>query len=118
MPTASASSLASSAAADRHADAVKLPELEDLPDVAGRNVLVRCDFNVPLAEGRVDDSRIRSVQPTLGWLVDRGAHVTTCTHLGRPKGKPDPRFDVDPIRPGWPSWLPGGPAQQAAVRPR
>jgi phosphoglycerate kinase len=78
---------------------VKLPELEDLPDVAGRNVLVRCDFNVPLAEGRItDDSRIRAAVPTLGWLVERGAYVTACTHLGRPKGKPDPRFDVAPVR--------------------
>jgi len=78
---------------------VKLPELEDLPDVAGRNVLVRCDFNVPLAEGRItDDSRIRAALPTLGWLVERGAHVTACSHMGRPKGKPDPRFDLAPVQ--------------------
>jgi len=78
---------------------LKLPQLEDLPDVAGKRVLVRCDFNVPLAGGHIeDDLRIRSALPTLEWLTGRGAQVTACTHLGRPKGKPDPSTDVAPVR--------------------
>ncbi len=78
---------------------MKLPVLEDLPDVAGRNVLVRCDFNVPLADGRiVDDHRILAALPTLTWLGEHGARVTACTHLGRPKGRPDPGFDLGPVR--------------------
>lgn len=78
---------------------MKLPLLEDLPDVSGRHVLVRCDFNVPLKGGEItDDSRIRAALPTLSWLVQRGATVTACTHLGRPKGAPDPRYDVSPVR--------------------
>jgi phosphoglycerate kinase len=78
---------------------VKLPELEDLPPVSGRRVLVRCDFNVPLRRDRVvDDLRIRAATPTLEWLVRRGAHVTVCTHLGRPGGRRDPRFDLAPVR--------------------
>ena len=77
----------------------KLPQLEDLPPVAGRRVLVRCDFNVPLRRERVvDDLRIRAATPTLEWLVRRGAHVTVCTHLGRPGGRRDPRFDLAPVR--------------------
>lgn len=76
-----------------------VPELEDLGDVAGRSVLVRTDFNVPLADGEItDDLRIRAALPTLQWLQERGAKVTTCTHLGRPKGEPDPRYSVGPVR--------------------
>jgi phosphoglycerate kinase len=81
----------------------RLPLLEDLPEVEGRAVLVRVDFNVPIREvdgQRVvaDDFRIKSAIPTLRWLVERGAKVTCATHLGRPKGKPDPAFDVAPVR--------------------
>jgi phosphoglycerate kinase len=76
-----------------------VPELEDLGDVDGRSVLVRADFNVPISGGRItDDLRIRSALPTLNWLTERGAKVTACTHLGRPKGKPDPAFSVEPVR--------------------
>jgi phosphoglycerate kinase len=76
-----------------------VPELEDLGDVKGRSVLVRADFNVPIRDGEItDDLRIRAALPTLKWLTDRGAKVTACTHLGRPKGKPDPAFSVDPVR--------------------
>lgn len=81
-----------------------LPVLEDLPEVAGSRILVRTDFNVPLTEGdgdRVevaDDFRIRTALPTLEWLVERGASVTACSHLGRPDGAPDPRWAMDPVR--------------------
>jgi phosphoglycerate kinase len=82
-----------------------LPLLEDLPPIDGARVLLRVDFNVPLgppdAEGRPtveDDFRIRAAMPTIAWLLDQGAHVTACTHLGRPKGMADPAFSVEPLR--------------------
>lgn len=81
----------------------RLPVLEDLPEVEGKAILVRVDFNVPIREvdGRrvvADDFRIKSALPTLRWLVERGAKVTCATHLGRPQGRPDPAFDVAPVR--------------------
>ena len=76
-----------------------VPELEDLPDVSGKSVLVRVDFNVPIKDGVItDDLRIRAALPTLEWLTSRGAKVTCCTHLGRPKGAPDPQYSVAPVR--------------------
>jgi phosphoglycerate kinase len=76
-----------------------VPTLEDLPPLAGRRVLLRADFNVPLRDGEiVDDLRIRAALPTISWLVDQGAHVVAATHLGRPKGTPDPRYSVAPVR--------------------
>lgn len=76
-----------------------VPELEDLGDVDGKSVLVRADFNVPLRDGQItDDLRIRAALPTLQWLLERGARVTACTHLGRPKGAPDPAYSVAPVR--------------------
>ncbi|HET9076934.1 MAG TPA: phosphoglycerate kinase [Acidimicrobiales bacterium] len=78
----------------------KVPVLEDLPSPEGRSVLVRTDFNVPMADGRItDDLRIRLPLQTITWLLDRGAaRVTTASHLGRPKGRPDPRYSMDPVR--------------------
>lgn len=76
-----------------------LPELEDLGPVDGKSVLVRTDFNVPLANGRItDDLRIKSAVPTLQWLVDNGAKVTACSHLGRPKGPDDASASMAPVR--------------------
>ncbi|MYA14300.1 MAG: phosphoglycerate kinase, partial [Acidimicrobiaceae bacterium] len=77
-----------------------VPCLEDLGALEGRSVLVRVDFNVPLTNGTeiADDLRIRAALPTLRWLLARGATVTACTHLGRPKGRPDPRYSVQPVR--------------------
>jgi phosphoglycerate kinase len=78
---------------------MSVPTLEDLGDVAGKRVLLRADFNVPIADGEiVDDFRIRAALPTIGWLNERGATVTACTHLGRPKGAPDPKYSVEPVR--------------------
>ncbi len=83
---------------------LRIPLLEDLPPVAGKRVLVRVDFNVPLETDQdgtrtvADDFRIRAALPTLNWLTERGAEVSACTHLGRPGGIPDPKFDVSPIR--------------------
>jgi phosphoglycerate kinase len=76
-----------------------LPQLEDLPSPSGKAVLLRVDFNVPIVNGHIqDDMRIRAALPTINWLVERGARVTACSHLGRPKGKPDPRYSMDPVR--------------------
>jgi phosphoglycerate kinase len=76
-----------------------LPQLEDLPDPSGRRVLLRADFNVPIVDGRIeDDLRIRSALPTIEWLLERGAQVTACSHLGRPKGRPDERYSMEPVR--------------------
>lgn len=76
-----------------------VPELEDLGDVSGKSVLLRADFNVPLKDGVItDDLRITAALPTINWLLEHGATVTACTHLGRPKGAPDPQYSVDPVR--------------------
>ena len=76
-----------------------VPQLEDLPSLDGKRVLLRADFNVPLDGGRItDDLRIRAALPTIEWLQGQGAHVTACTHLGRPKGTPDPKYSVEPVR--------------------
>jgi phosphoglycerate kinase len=81
-----------------------IPLLEDLPPLDGQRVLLRVDFNVPVrrADGVPvaveDDFRIRAAMPTVSWLLERGAKVTACTHLGRPKGGKDPRYDVGIVR--------------------
>ena len=66
--------------------------------VAGQRVLVRDDLNVPLGSDRVtDDGRIRAALPTLAALLDRQAKVIVCAHLGRPAGKPDPKYSLAPV---------------------
>ncbi|MGW3039417.1 phosphoglycerate kinase [Kitasatospora sp. NPDC001159] len=70
--------------------------IEDL-DVAGKRVFVRADLNVPLdGETITDDGRIRAVAPTIAKLLERGAKVVVASHLGRPKGEPDPKFSLAP----------------------
>ena len=71
--------------------------IDDL-DVTGQRVLVRADLNVPLDGTRItDDARIRASLPTLNALIDRRARVVVCAHLGRPGGKPDPRYSLAPV---------------------
>jgi phosphoglycerate kinase len=74
--------------------------LDDLlqEGVRGQRVLVRADLNVPLADGKItDDGRIRAVLPTLVALRDNGARIVVCSHLGRPKGAPDPKYTLRPV---------------------
>ncbi|MDH3301227.1 MAG: phosphoglycerate kinase [Acidimicrobiia bacterium] len=85
-----------------------VPELEDLGDVAGKSVLVRVDFNVPLSDGVItDDLRITASLPTLRYLTERGAKVTACSHLGRPKGQVKPEFSMEPVRKRLAELVPG-----------
>jgi len=72
----------------------------DQADVRGKRALVRNDFNVPLDDGEVtDDLRVRASVPTLKWLVEHGAKVVCCSHLGRPKGRRDERYSLAPVVP-------------------
>jgi phosphoglycerate kinase len=85
-----------------------VPTLEDLEaklgSLEGKRILVRTDFNVPLERDEsgtariTDDFRIRAALPTIEWLRERGATVVTASHLGRPKGTPDPKYSMDPVR--------------------
>ncbi len=71
--------------------------LEDL-DLQGKRVLVRVDFNVPVRDGRVaDDTRIVRALPTLRYALEKGASLVLMSHLGRPKGAPDPQFSLRPV---------------------
>jgi len=72
--------------------------IKDL-DVKGKRVLVRCDFNVPMDEelNITDDRRIRSSLPTINYLIENNAKVILMSHLGRPKGEPNPKLSLEPV---------------------
>jgi len=75
-----------------------LRTIETLGDLRGKNVIVRCDLNVPLKDGVItDDGRIRASIPTLQRLKDAGARVIVISHLGRPEGVPTPKYSLAPV---------------------
>jgi phosphoglycerate kinase len=81
---------------------VALRTLDTLQDavgpLAGKRIIVRADFNVPLKDGEItDDGRVRAALPTLNRLIEQGARVVVCSHLGRPAGAPDPQFSLEPV---------------------
>lgn len=81
-----------------------IPRLEDLEHqldgLSGKRIFVRTDFNVPLDESGAitDDFRIRAALPSIEWLTERGATVVCGSHLGRPKGEPNPKYAMDAVR--------------------
>jgi len=76
----------------------RLRTIEDLGDLVGKTVLLRCDLNVPLEGGKItDDLRVRASAPTLRELLDKGATLVVCSHLGRPKGKRIDSLRLDPV---------------------
>ena len=80
--------------------------LDDLGDLGGKRLLVRVDFNVPMAGGSVaDDSRLRAALPTVRELADRGAIVLLLSHLGRPQGRRMPEFSLAPVVPAFAALL-------------
>ena len=71
--------------------------IEDI-QVKGRKCLVRCDFNVPLKDGKItDENRLVGALPTIKYLVDNGAKVILCSHLGKPKGEAKPELSLAPV---------------------
>ncbi|HIX51571.1 MAG TPA: phosphoglycerate kinase [Candidatus Lachnoclostridium stercoripullorum] len=74
--------------------------VDDLKDLKGKKVLVRCDFNVPLKDGVIQNyNRIDGAIPTIKKLMDQGARVILCSHLGKPKGEPLPEMSLAPVAP-------------------
>ncbi len=75
-----------------------LRTLDSLGPLEGKRVIVRCDLNVPLRDGVItDDGRVRASLPTLNALINAGARVVVCSHLGRPDGAPDPQYSLAPV---------------------
>lgn len=75
-----------------------LRTLDSLGPLEGKRVIVRCDLNVPLRDGAItDDGRVRASLPTLNALINAGARVVVCSHLGRPDGAPDPQYSLAPV---------------------
>jgi phosphoglycerate kinase len=76
----------------------RVPQLEDLSLTRGTRVLLRLDLNVPMHDGTIDDElRITSALPTINWLREQNAEIVVCSHFGRPKGAPDPKYSLAPV---------------------
>lgn len=72
--------------------------LANLAELDGKRVLLRCDFNVPISDSEItDDGRIRAAIPTIRFLLERGASVLICSHLGRPDGQVVPEYSLEPV---------------------
>jgi phosphoglycerate kinase len=77
---------------------VTLRTVDTLGELAGKTILLRCDLNVPLKDGRItDDGRVRASVPTITELLDAGAKVVAISHLGRPEGAPDAKYSLAPV---------------------
>ena len=72
--------------------------VDDLKDIKGKKVLVRCDFNVPLKDGVIQNyNRIDGALPTIKKLLSEGAKVVLCSHMGKPKGEPVKELSLEPV---------------------
>src|SRR3984885_14012244 len=85
--------------------------IRDIP-LQGKRVLVRVDYNVPLQEKEgvqviTNDKRIKETVPTIKYLIEKGARILLCAHLGRPKGKRDPKQSLAPVVPALSALLGG-----------
>ena len=91
-------------------------------DLRGKRVFIRVDFNVPLKDGVVtDDTRIRETLPTLALAIEKGGRLVLASHLGRPKGKPDPKYSLKPVPKSSPNFSASRwrlPPIASALRPR
>ena len=75
-----------------------LRTLDSAGDLSSKRVILRCDLNVPISDGAItDDGRIRASLPTIKRLVEAGARVVVCSHLGRPEGEPNPKYSLEPV---------------------
>src|SRR5438477_875529 len=67
-------------------------------DLPGKRVFMRVDFNVPLADGRItEDARIEAALPSIKYVIEKGGRLILASHLGRPKGKPEPMYSLKPV---------------------
>src|SRR5213078_5068892 len=67
-------------------------------DLRDQRVFMRVDFNVPLADGQItDDSRIQAALPSIRYVIEKDGKLVLASHLGRPKGKPDPKYSLKPV---------------------